>query len=112
MIKGIQTGTEEAVNSMDEGNAEVNSGRELADKAGDSLAAVVRSSQEVMNMIMQIATATEEQSAAAEQISKNIEMVSTATRESATGAEQASTAAVQLSHNAEGLQAIVSQFKI
>ena len=112
MIKGIQNGTEEAVASMDEGNTEVNSGRELADKAGDSLAAVVRSSQEVMNMIMQIATATEEQSAAAEQISKNIEMVSTATRESATGAEQAASAATQLSHNAEGLQAIVAQFKI
>ncbi len=112
MIKGIQKGTEEAVTSMDQGNQEVNSGRELADKAGDSLTEVVNKSQDVMNMIMQIATATEEQSAAAEEISKNVEMVSTATRESATGAEQAATAATQLSHNAEELQSIVGQFKL
>ncbi len=112
MIKGIQTGTEDAVKSMDQGSIEVNSGRELVDKAGDSLSHVMQNSQEVMNMILQIATATEEQSAAAEEISKNIEMVSTATRESATGAEQSSAAAVQLSQNAEELQNIVGKFKL
>ena len=112
MIKGIQQGTTEAVTSMETGTKEVDAGRDLADKAGSSLNEVVTGAQSVMDMIAQIATATEEQSAAAEQISKNIENVSSASRESASGATQAATAAEQLSRNAEGLQEIVARFKV
>ncbi len=111
MIKGIQQGTKEAVSSMGAGTKEVDSGRELADKAGTSLSEVVNGSQRVMDMIQQIATATEEQSAAAEQIARNIEQVSAATKESAAGAGQAATAAEELSRNADGLQEIVGRFK-
>ena len=112
MIKGIQKGTQEAVASMETGTKEVDTGRELADKAGNSLNEVVNGSQRVMDMIQQIATASEEQSVAAEQISKNIEQVSSATKESAAGAAQAATAAEELSRNAEGLQQIVARFKV
>ncbi|MEA1979734.1 MAG: methyl-accepting chemotaxis protein [candidate division Zixibacteria bacterium] len=112
MIKGIQEGTKVAVASMETGTNEVSSGRELADKAGNSLNEVVNGSQRVMDMIQQIATATEEQSAAAEEISKNIEQVSLATKESAAGAGQAATASEELSRNAEGLQQIVARFKV
>ena len=112
MIKGIQTETEEAVQSMESGVQEVDKGRELADKAGNSLTEIVNVSQSMMDMIRQIATATEEQSTAAEQISKNIENVASVTKETATGAEQAAAAAGQLNKNAEGLQQIVAQFKV
>ncbi len=112
MIKGIQQGTTEAVTTMKTGIKEIDTGRELADKAGTSLNEVATGAQSVMDMIRQIATATEEQSAAAEQISRNIESVSTASRESASGATQAATAAEQLSRNAEGLQEIVGRFKV
>jgi methyl-accepting chemotaxis protein len=112
MIKGIQTGTEEAVTSMETGTKEVDAGRELTDKAGNSLNEIVNGSARVMDMIQQIATASEQQSVAAEQISKNVEQVATATKESAAGAEQAATAAEELSRNAEGLQEIVSRFKV
>ncbi len=111
MIKGIQQGTQDAVSSMEAGTTEVNAGRELADKAGDSLNAVVDGSGKVMDMIQQIATATEEQSVAAEEISKNIEQVASISKESAVGADQAAAAAEQLSRNAEGLQVIVGRFK-
>ncbi|MEA1979566.1 MAG: methyl-accepting chemotaxis protein [candidate division Zixibacteria bacterium] len=112
MIKGIQEGTKDAVASMETGTNEVTAGRELADKAGNSLNEVVNGSQRVLDMIQQIATASEEQSAAAEEISKNIEQVSLATKESASGAGQAATAAEELSKNAEGLQQIVARFKV
>jgi methyl-accepting chemotaxis protein len=112
MIKGIQQGTQDSVASMETGSKQVDTGRELADKAGASLTEIVNGSQRVVDMIRQIATATEEQSAAAEQISKNIEQVSSATKESAAGAEQSATAAEELSRNAEGLQQIVAQFKV
>ncbi len=112
MIKGIQDETHEAVQSMEAGTAEVDNGRDLADKAGTSLSEIVSVSQRVMDMIRQIATAAEEQSAAAEQISKNVEQVTAITRETATGAEQSATAAEELNRQAEGMQEMVKQFKI
>ncbi|MDH3939211.1 MAG: methyl-accepting chemotaxis protein [candidate division Zixibacteria bacterium] len=112
MIKGIQTETEEAVQSMETGVTEVDKGRELADNAGNSLTEIVNMSQRVMDMIQQIATATDEQSTAAEEISKNVENVASVTKETATGAEQAAAAAEQMNKNAEGLQQIVAQFKV
>ncbi|MBU8933725.1 MAG: CZB domain-containing protein [candidate division Zixibacteria bacterium] len=112
MIKGIQQGTEEAVGSMETGVQEVDQGRELADKAGNSLTEIVNMSQSVMDQIQQMATASEEQSSAAEQISKNIENVASIARESATGAEQSATAAEELNRQAEGMQQMVARFKV
>jgi len=112
MIKGIQEETTEAVASMETGIQEVDAGRELADKAGNSLTEIVNMNQSVMDMIQQIATASEEQSSAAEQISKNIENVASIAKESATGAEQSAAAAEELNRQAEGMQQMVAKFKI
>ncbi|MBN1211004.1 MAG: methyl-accepting chemotaxis protein [candidate division Zixibacteria bacterium] len=112
MIKGIQNETNDAVQSMEAGIQEVDKGRDLADKAGNSLNEIVTMSQRVMDMIQQIATASEEQSSAAEQISKNVEHISTVTKETATGAEQSAAAAEELNRQAEGLQHMVSRFKL
>ncbi|KAA3634758.1 MAG: HAMP domain-containing protein [Calditrichaeota bacterium] len=112
MIQGIQSQTEEAVQSMESGIQEVDKGRELTDKAGNSLSEIVTMSELVMNMIQQIATASEEQSTAAEQISQNIESIATVTRETSTGAQQSAAAAEQLNRQAEGLKTMVEQFKI
>ncbi len=112
MIKGIQNETSEAVRSMESGITEVDSGRQLADKAGSSLSEIVNMSQRVMDMIQQIATATEEQSTAAEQISKNIEHIASVTKETATGAEQSAAAAEQLNRQAENMKQMVQKFRI
>ena len=112
MIQGIQKQTEEAVQSMEAGIQEVDKGRELTDKAGNSLSEIVTMSELVMNMIQQIATASEEQSTAAEQISQNIESIATVTRETSTGAQQSAAAAEQLNRQAEGLKSMIEQFKI
>jgi methyl-accepting chemotaxis protein len=111
MIKGIQHDTSEAVKSMESGIGEVDRGRELADKAGNSLTEIVAMSGKVVSMIQQIAGATEEQSVAAEQIAKIVEHISAVTKETAAGAEQSAQAAEELSRNSEGLAAMVEQFK-
>ncbi|PWB75291.1 hypothetical protein C3F09_02720 [candidate division GN15 bacterium] len=112
MIKGIQRQTEDAVNSMEAGIQEVDKGRTSADKAGSSLNEIVTMAQRVTEMITQMATAAEEQSSAAEQISKNIEHISSVTKETANGARQSASAAEQLNRQADGLQQIVSRFKV
>ncbi len=112
MIKGIQQETGDAVQSMEAGVQEVDKGRDLADQAGNSLSEVVAMSARVMDMIQQIATASEEQSVAAEQISKNIEHINSVTKETAAGAEQSAAAAEELNRQAEGMQEMVARFNI
>lgn len=112
MIKDIQQGTADAVNSMESGIGEVDKGRELADQAGTALGEIVRMSELVMEQIQQIATASEEQSVASEQISKNIEHIASVTKETAAGAQQSAAAAEELNRQADGLQNMVARFKI
>ncbi|GEM_PF-273360 len=112
MIKGIQNDTKGAVASMEQGINEVQEGRELADKAGESLTAIATYSQKVMDMIQQIATAAEEQSAASEEIARSVEGIARVTKENATGVEQSAAAAEQLNRQAEGLRMMVMQFKV
>ncbi len=112
MIKTIQKDTGEAADSMESGLAEVGRGQEFAEKAGASLDEIVTVSQQVMDMIQQIATATEEQSAASDQISKGIERISSMATETAGGTEMSAKAAEDLSKQAEKLQYIVGQFTI
>ena len=112
MIKGIQNDTKGAVTSMEQGINEVQQGRELADKAGESLTAIAGFAQKVMDMVQQIATAAEEQSAASEQIARSVEGIARVTKENATGVEQSAAAAEQLNRQAEGLQQIVSRFRV
>jgi len=112
MIKEVQRQTENAVNSMEAGVQEVDTGRELVDKAGDSLTNIVAVSERVMGMIQQIATASEEQSVAAEEISKNVENISTVTEATSRGAEQFSQAAAELNEQSADLNAVVNEFRI
>ncbi len=112
MIKGIQNQTGDAVSSMESGIKEVETGRQLADQAGASLNEIVTMTQEVMAMIQQIATATEEQSASAEGVLKNIDYISSVTKETARGAEQSAAAAEELSRQADGLNRMVEKFRI
>jgi methyl-accepting chemotaxis protein len=112
MIKGIQGETSSAVGSMQNGLKQVEHGRELADKAGSSLTGIVTMSQRVVDMIMHIATAANEQSSAAEEISRSIEGINTSIRENASGANQSATAAEELNRQAEQLRQMVSKFKI
>ncbi len=112
MIKGIQKQTQDAVHSMESGIREVDRGRDLADRAGNSLNEIVTMAQRVTDMINQIATAAQEQSTASEEISKSVEHISTVTRETASGAEQSAAAAEELNRQAEGMRMMVSKFTL
>jgi methyl-accepting chemotaxis protein len=112
MVKGIQAETDQAVKSMNSGIQQVHKGRELADKAGDSLSEILSTTQRVANIIHQIAMATEQQSNATEEVSKSVEHISFVTKETAVGAEQSAKTADQLNHQAEALEKLVNRFKL
>lgn len=112
MIKQIQEGTSIAVNSMDEGKKEVERGKQLTDKAGESLQKIINAAERVVDVVTQVAAASEEQSGAAEQISKNIETISNVTHENANGIQQIAHASEDLNKLTLNLQGLISKFKI
>ena len=112
MIKQIQNVTSEAVESMAEGTQEVEKGRSLADKAGESLKEIIKGANQVVDVITQVAAASEEQSSASEQISKNIESISNVTNENAAGIQQIAKATEDLNQLAVNLQESISKFKL
>jgi len=112
MIKQIQKDTSGAVESMQQGTKEVESGKALAEKAGSSLQEIIHGAEQVVDIVTQVAAASEEQSSAAEQISKNIESISSVTQESASGIQQIAHASEDLNRLTLNLQELIAQFKV
>jgi methyl-accepting chemotaxis protein len=112
MIKQIQRETTNAVVSMDEGTKEVEKGLLLADNAGASLKQIIEGAGNVVDIITQVAAASEEQSSASEQISKNIEGISSVAEQSAVGITQIAKAAEDLNRLTFNLQELISKFNV
>ncbi len=112
MIKDIQNVTGEAVVSMLEGTKEVERGKKLADKAGDSLNQIIKGSEEVVDLATQVAAASEQQAGAAEQISRSIEAISNVANESASGVQQIARASENLNLLTDNLKELISHFKL
>jgi len=111
-IKGIQADVNTANSQINDSRKIVDSGKDLVQKTNVSLTQIFASIERVQEMMRQIATASEQQSAAAEQISKSIENVNRISKESAAGTEQAASAAEQLNRQSAELKALVGGFKL
>lgn len=111
MIKSIQTVTENVVKSMSQGSVEVKEGKTLAQKAGDSLKEIILASDAVLDVVNQVAAASEEQSVTSEQINRNVETISKVTNESAAGIQQIASAADELNKMTTNLKELISHFK-
>ena len=112
MTASIQKETGKAVSAMEANTKKVEDGVMLAKEAGESLNKIITSIDRVTAMIQQIATASEEQSTVAEQISGDIDAVATVTKESANGAKQISEAVLDLTNLANELKNVVLTFKV
>jgi methyl-accepting chemotaxis protein len=111
MIKQIQKDTTGAVSSMEEGTKEVEKGKELADKAGESLKQIISGAEQVVDIITQVAAASEQQSSTSEQISKSIEAISHVTHESSAGIQEIARSSEDLSRLTVNLQELIGKFK-
>ncbi len=112
MIRGVQDETESAVGIMKKGNDEVQQGINLADEAGQSLSNIVGSTNSVIEMIMQIASASEQQSATTEQIAQNITAISSVSQDTAQQISFIAEAANRMTEYTSQLNLVVNQFKI
>lgn len=110
MIKRIQEVTENVVASMSEGSTEVKTGKTLAQKAGESLKEIIFASDAVLDVVNQVAAASEEQSVTSEQINRNVETISKVTNENAAGIQQIASAADELNKMTTNLKELISRF--
>ncbi len=111
-IASIQRETKRAVEEMNTSTERVTSGVSLAERAGESLAAITHGSAEVSRMIESIAAAARQQSTAAEEISRSVDVIRSSTEESASGAAQSAEAATRLSSRADELRRAVARFTL
>ena len=112
MIIQIQTEMKGAVDSIEEGTEEVNKGKEMANKAGESLREIIKASSKVLDDVKQVASASEEQSITAEQISKSVESISNISNESSDAIQQVASSADDLNKLTNNLQNLIRNFKI
>jgi methyl-accepting chemotaxis protein len=92
--------------------AETEAGLLLARKAGESLAGIVRGSEEVDAMIAVSSVSLQEQSAGAEQIAKSVEQMSASLIETRSSLNEIARATESLRALTEDLQNLVGSFEV
>ncbi|MFO7445556.1 MAG: methyl-accepting chemotaxis protein [Ignavibacteriaceae bacterium] len=112
MIKQIQHDTEVAVKSMKEGTVEADNGKQLAVRAGEVLKEIIEGADKVSEIAVSVAAASEEQSSAAEEISRNIELISNVAGQNADGTRQIAKTAEELNGLTINLDSLIKKFKI
>jgi methyl-accepting chemotaxis protein len=112
MIKAIQQETKGAVQAMEEGVREVESGTAEAAKSGQALQEILEQINAVSMQVSQVATAAEEQTATTSEISGNIHQITQVAQQTARGAQESAGAASQLAGVAENMKRLLSAFKI
>ncbi len=112
IIREIQSKVTSAVSSIDHVSAKVERGVDLSSKAGVELRAIVKSVEDLQQMVQQIATAIEEMSATSDQISKDIESISGISGETSQSSSEVLNASNELSRLGVNLQSIARQFEV
>ncbi len=112
MVAGIQNGTGEAVNSMQQSNQRTQTTLEMARAAGVALEQITSSIHMINERNLVIASASEEQAQVSREVDRNLVNIRDLATQSAAGANQTSAASHELSRLAVDLNAMVARFVI
>ncbi|MFP4463259.1 MAG: methyl-accepting chemotaxis protein [Guyparkeria sp.] len=110
MIESLRGGIRTAVDNVEAGRTQMGQVEEQANATDRALDSITEAVDQINNMSMQIATATEEQSAVAEEMDRNITSISSETEETSEGARQVARLGTDLSGMAADLQKLLEQF--
>lgn len=111
-IKSIQTEAREANTSMSEARDSVIDAARITDETEEVFQSILESTNTLSTEISQVAAASEEQSAGAEQISKNVEGINDVSQQNASSVQLVAQAAEDLNQLTNNLQNLISNFKI
>jgi methyl-accepting chemotaxis protein len=112
IIEQLQAGIQGTVDAMKQGQVEADNCVEQANEANMALAAITDAIGIINDMNMQIASASEQQSSVAEDISENVVNVKTIAEENAVAANQTSSSSTEIARLADALGRLVAEFKV
>jgi methyl-accepting chemotaxis protein len=112
MIGKIQSGTRNAVTSMEGGVSKVEQGVQLASKTNHAITEITSSTGRVMHAVSEISLAIKEQTLASQEISNGLDKIAQMTEENNFAIHESAQATVVLKQLAENLQAATSRFRV
>ena len=112
MMERLKSGAKNAVEAMETGHKQAQLSVEQAGKANNAINEITRAVASISEMNAHIATASEEQSAVAEEMNQNVVHISTESVTTLQNTQETSLAAEQVDSLASQLRKIVSHFKI
>ena len=110
-IEAIQKSTEKSMGSVDHAVEQVSQATELAGLSGQALQEIVAIVDNTADQVHAIATASEEQSAASEEINQSIVHVDNMVRQTADAMSEAARAVSDLAIQAQGLTDLIQDLK-
>ena len=111
-VERIQDGTANASEAMQNSRSRARDAVDEARQAGAALEAIIGAVATIRDMNAQIASATEEQSAVVEEISRSATSISEIGERSAAGADRTIRSTEELTHLADELHALVGRIKL
>jgi len=106
-ITGIQEGTRKNIHNVEQSGVSIEEAAKLSAQSGESLKQILEFVHMVNDQVQSIATASEQQSAASEEINHSVEQVATISAETAQAMEQASSAVADLAQQSQALQRLI-----
>ena len=110
-IKAIQESTAKSMTGVDNAVERIGEATELASRSGAALEEIVATVEATGDQVNAIATASEEQSAASEEINQSIVQVNDIARQSAEAMGEAAKAVSDLAAQAQGLTNLIHELK-
>ncbi|WP_035068312.1 methyl-accepting chemotaxis protein [Nitratidesulfovibrio termitidis] len=110
-VRGIQQGTRTNMEHVDRSVGTIEEATNLARRSGESLREIVRFVDAAADQVRGIATASEQQSAASEEINRAVEQVSAISTETAQAMREAATAVNELANQSQVLKRLVEELK-
>ena len=112
MIAAIQSSTQSAVTSMDDGVKRVSEGVSLTNRAGEAMRDIQDSAAQVVETVGDISSSLREQSAASTEIGRNVERIARMAEENNAAVIENATTAARLESLSEGLESEIQRFKL
>lgn len=112
IVDRLQQSAERAVSAMESGRSKAQTSVEHADSVRQSLNKIIASVATINQMNIQIATASEEQSAVSEEINKNIITINETVNETAGVSSETTEMSNSLAGLSSNMKEVIAQFKI
>lgn len=112
MIEKLQSGAKQAVTAMKSSQETAAISVDQAAQSGDTLTAITTAISTINEMNIQIATASKEQSAVAEEINQRIIAINQISEEGVSDADQTASATHQLNQMAKELKQAMARFRV